>query len=574
MKIYGIERTLNLKEDNVELNSTKYQFIVIGLKALIQAESDSPMCNKDKVAVFTTSPESFRIAYEKGYRRVFKVSTLNRITSKTILASDKIKLKEVTEQYNFYLLKSLTLEFGDTLNSIDAMKELVVSLRSKNNIRLAEVLSTQGDKIIESAEIILRLGKLSQNMKDLNDLAIQLEDLQTRVTESSKSPSKEQAEESNEVSAEYSKIQQVLLQTQKDLQNAISEKKKVEATIADLARNSEAITASLEESKKKEQTQFNDFKLTIEEKNEEINKSAEELKRANSELDAEKTTLESVKGNLNEITLSYNSLVITHKELLTQIDKTQEVITTLQTENSGLKEAGANLTANEMISKLKEQLSEASKSAGTNDYLKNMMPVFGSSFITGASKFIVLKEIKTAVYMNTLLSSLNEACKSRINKGLGKSYIIIVLDTMLDEFRNFKYKSMGYGVNEQPRLVNAKSPNICVINRYDTDFLKNTLKVNDYNYVVVVDRLKLPRTSVDTVNCEYFYMIDSINDINTYSLKSTANLIVYGESQGTLQNTIYIKPEGSLFSANTDTRDIEMYRCNAAEKILKMSGIF
>ena len=113
--------------------------------------------------------------------------------------------------------------------------------------------------------------------------------------------------------------------------------------------------------------------------------------------------------------------------------------------------------------------------------------------------------------------------KSGFVRSKGKAPLILVFDNLMDQFRINKYQKHGFAINSVPNPPNF----VVVTNDLSILFLKEVLKIQKYDFVMVIDRLGALRSVANSDKTLTYYLIDSPEDISDFSLDPQACIGFY-----------------------------------------------
>ena len=234
------------------------------------------------------------------------------------------------------------------------------------------------------------------------------------------------------------------------------------------------------------------------------------------------------KGELDDVK---EKLAQAEKQLKEELkNKTETQKTTLFSESQ-----------EEIIRTLKAELQSATKNK--SNITDENLPVITDSVNLSAEHLIFIKEIKRAPYMNTLLRwvGLKIASEKRKNKSRG---IAIVYDN-ITELSEVKYNKHNFYINEEPD--GSKPFDIVITSNTELAFLRNHLHIENYTYVIIIDRLGFSKMAVNrSINTKTYYLIDSYNDISDYNLDASKCIAFFSsiEDSDKKKCVFYVEPDG------------------------------
>lgn len=555
MVYYGLERARSFDREANGLDKLSFQYVIFGMKDLYKHITEFDGRNKDIAGVFVTSDRAFMKARNKGFRRVFVVPTLVGITAADVIEADGLDISIIDASAAVIKMSVNEAKTANYVDSIKAIGALAKCIKKKDVKGCASILTVYGKSfetvaedlvdIVQDAKRLADVKKLSQDLRDTRN---SLNDLQERY---------------DSVCRELSGI-------------AADSGKEAESIVPVIdSRDKDDEIRSLRTMLSNEQSQNEEKYAQL---SEEIKKSAEIASKAEerataaeAERDNAKAACDSLESQMREQVDAYNALVLKHNELLENLHQCEESLEEATAKVEEYKKSEEDLNANTVIAALKSEIDELSKSNLSMEKISKQMPIIGSKFAISATKIIVLKEIKTAIYLNSLISQMNFILRRVVVGEQNRSFCIVVLDTLIDKFREFKYRKHGFSINKMPVVTDKNDMQVIVTNNFDVSFLKNTLKLNTYDYLIVVDRLKLPESAVKHSSATVFCLIDSYHDIEDFKIRN-GNFVIFGD---TLKCTpsVSILPDGRMFDKDHDERKFSLYRSKSVEKILEASGV-
>lgn len=218
------------------------------------------------------------------------------------------------------------------------------------------------------------------------------------------------------------------------------------------------------------------------------------------------------------------------------------------------------------IQSLREELAKATRTSINPQAISEQLPIISSDkMVLKCDKLVVFRELKPAIYMNTLLQQLNTVCVQKLLNERNKTFIILVFDFMTDQFRCHKYKKARFAINALPDLADNGNM-IAVTNKIDMDFFRNTMKLHTFDYIFVIDRFGLLRPIVNHPKAYDFYLIDSSTDVSDFRVDKS-KCIIYGKSD-LIQYRASVTPEGSLFDKDDEGRAFKFYQSKLVTNIL------
>lgn len=171
--------------------------------------------------------------------------------------------------------------------------------------------------------------------------------------------------------------------------------------------------------------------------------------------------------------------------------------------NSGGLEA-LNRQLRDELKKLKEQ--KLSKT------IASKLPIFTNSTTLGAEHVICFKEVRPAVYTNSLIHWLDSSLRV-FSASKKKSYLILVIDPLADEFAEKKYLKHGWSVGKYTDKMT-----VLVVPPLRFDTLKVTYHVDTYDVIICIDRCHVDVDVFDMRKAATYYLINSVNDVVDFGL--------------------------------------------------------
>lgn len=168
----------------------------------------------------------------------------------------------------------------------------------------------------------------------------------------------------------------------------------------------------------------------------------------------------------------------------------------------------------EIIAHLREELRKA-QTLAFDQIVNSRMPIFQESTALNAEHIFYFKEIRPAVYMNSFLAYAGALLKIKYKNIYKKEYLIIVLDTLCDQYAVSKYRKRGWAINSRPDPKNG----ILVTNCFDFSRLKSEYNVDTVDLVLVIDRTHVTTDAVQISRAHKYYFVNTINDMTDYNLE-------------------------------------------------------
>lgn len=159
-----------------------------------------------------------------------------------------------------------------------------------------------------------------------------------------------------------------------------------------------------------------------------------------------------------------------------------------------------------MIKRLTMQLDKI-RNASADVVLAESLPIINNSTAITLSKILYLKEVRTAVYMNSLIAWLLKYISVKHYNGL-----ILVYDPLYNQFDRRKYESRGWKINT---IIDN---HLMIINNLSLQYLRDTVNLNDFDKVIVIDRLHVEKDIFEHGCVSKYYLVNTINDPEEYNL--------------------------------------------------------
>lgn len=199
-----------------------------------------------------------------------------------------------------------------------------------------------------------------------------------------------------------------------------------------------------------------------------------------------------------------------------------------------------------MIKSLKAEL-ELTKSVSPAEKVYGMLPIITDSMSVKTQYILQFKEIKPTIYINSLLYWTSLVLKSAMIREARKAPIIVIFDNLMDQYRIQKYRKHGYSINQVPTAPNI----VTVTNDLSLLFLKETLQIQKYDFVMIIDRLGSIRSVAKSDKTITYYFVDSPEDITDYNLDPQACIGFY-KPDGTCK--YFTEPSAEIAQLRGDKR--------------------
>jgi hypothetical protein len=201
------------------------------------------------------------------------------------------------------------------------------------------------------------------------------------------------------------------------------------------------------------------------------------------------------------------------QELITAKNVLEEQVDELNKKLFSKKDTPADTHKDEEIELLKTALRE-SQGKSNSDVSETMLPCIDDTVYIKAKKIIYIKEIQPCVYMTTLLKWMMLYASKLASKADENSQLLILIyDRLENAYTMKKYTKNNISINTVP------TNHAVVTNKLDKSFLINTLKIEQYGYIFVIDRLGFNRNAVNRSDMYDYYLINSPSDLTDFKLK-------------------------------------------------------
>lgn len=170
----------------------------------------------------------------------------------------------------------------------------------------------------------------------------------------------------------------------------------------------------------------------------------------------------------------------------------------------------------DLIRQLKDELAKA-QSMAYDTVLEGRLPVLQDSTNLDAEHIICFKEVRPTIYINSLIRWMHSYLRVRYTSMQHKSFLILVIDPLIDQYSVDKYNKHGWAINSTPN----GGVNVVITNILDYTKLKKDYDLNRYNLLIVIDRCHLHKNVVSMKRAQTYYFINTINDVADFSLDPT-----------------------------------------------------
>lgn len=170
-------------------------------------------------------------------------------------------------------------------------------------------------------------------------------------------------------------------------------------------------------------------------------------------------------------------------------------------------------TQEEVIAHLREELKKA-QTLAFDQIVNSRMPILSEATTLGAEAVLYFKEVRPTVYLNSFVKYATSLLRIKYHKQLKKSYIIVILDTLCDQYTTDKYRKRGWAINSTP------NPDECVLvtNCFDYSKLKSDYSISQYDLILVIDRTHVKTDAVQMKRAHKYYFVNTVNDIAEFGL--------------------------------------------------------
>lgn len=391
---------------------------------------------------------------------------------------------------------------------MDRVKQLLSAIEEDDDNKF--------ETITQDMELMIR--EVATAEKELSDLKVELVSVNIKYTDA--------IENKSRLVSEIVQLQEQINSTPKQLDTSVYEQ-----TISSLNSKIEILSATL----KKEQE-----KPDYSEELDSLKHEIEELERQLSE----KNALSSV-----DIAEKYSNQIETVKQAneklqSTLVSKNEEVtklvqeISVLKSKPAAKEESVADLE--KIIKQLRMKINEASSDEEQREY-----PIITQSMKLKADSIVVFKEIKSCIYMNSLIDyvasyfCVNNNTEAHLEQGYR---FILVLDPLVDETTKLKYLKHKFPINENFKDIGCKLP-LLITNKSQEDIMK-IVDLSIYSKIVVVDRFKRLESAVKRKGVDTYYSIDSPTDPSDYNLSTSKCVGFFKDSRSVVNSAVNTKTCG------------------------------
>ena len=309
----------------------------------------------------------------------------------------------------------------------------------------------------------------------------------------------------------------------------------------------------------------------------EIEKLQAELKRKVQEVGLLEDEKSELVNKVNELMSATQDSVArsSYDTLLNDKKLTDQQYAALQIEVSNLRAKlkavenlpKANLATDEfskdgLIESLQKEI-ELFKSVTPAERIYGMLPIITNNVMLRAQYVLQLKEIKPAIYIDSLIGWTTLLLKSRYIRERGLHPIIVIFDNLIDQFRLAKYKKHGFCINTEPKGAQF----VVVTNDCNLMFLKNVVEIQRYDFVMIIDRLGSARCVADSDKTVTYYLTDSPEDVTDFKLPADSCIMFNSDRADGC--AYHLEPDGSVAAIRGDKRWARMGQNKIIDNILK-----
>jgi hypothetical protein len=215
----------------------------------------------------------------------------------------------------------------------------------------------------------------------------------------------------------------------------------------------------------------------------------------------------SIKARLESVTEDRDRIQSEFSEYKTTIAENSDSLN-----QGGLAELNQKLT--EELHKLKEQKISVTVS--------NKLPIFTNSTTLSAQSILCFKEVRPAVYVNSLISWLDSSLRV-FSLSQKKSYLILVVDPLADEFAERKYIKHSWSVGKY-----TDNMTVLVVPPLRFSTLKSSYHIDSYDILICIDRCHVDVNVFNMTKAKTYYLINTVNDIDDFEL-DCSKCILFGD---------------------------------------------
>lgn len=223
-----------------------------------------------------------------------------------------------------------------------------------------------------------------------------------------------------------------------------------------------------------------------------------------------------------------------------------------------------------LITNLKKEI-ETLRSTSYVDMLRQRIPSVTQALALKADCILYLKEIKPQIYINSLIQWLEVLLRVRYRDLYHKTYLILVFDQLSNEYTIKKYDKRKWAINTTPNATAS----VVVTNEVSLGFLKDRLQIDQYDFLVVIDRLGNLRDVFDTPKTQKFYLVNTVNDVTDFNLDRNRCIGFFDQDADQFVK-YHMSPTdatGGLTTSDFEKRAYKIYKDHVFDKILIEIGV-
>lgn len=227
-------------------------------------------------------------------------------------------------------------------------------------------------------------------------------------------------------------------------------------------------------------------------------------------------------------------------------------------------------TKDKVIAQLRKDLYTV-KTTSWDQLMDKQIPAVTDNVTLNAQAILYIKEVKPTIYINSLAFWLSTYLTIKYQKEQHKTFIVIVFDPLINQFSRTKYAKRGWAINAIP---NANT-GIVVTNTVSLDFLKGTLHINEYDFVVVIDRFGLMKDVVSARIVHKYCLINTPNDIGDYCLDPQRCIGFFNVPPDQAPPCKYVvsTTDSKLYTMETERRSYKVFKDGIWVDILREIGV-
>lgn len=203
-----------------------------------------------------------------------------------------------------------------------------------------------------------------------------------------------------------------------------------------------------------------------------------------------------------------------------------------------------------LIVSLKEEINKLRSRDWFSD-TKALLPLFNNNLVSKCENILYFKEVKPQPYLNTSIAWIDNFLKSGFESkptaaSKGRSYLILVFDSLHNDAVLYKYNKRGWSINSQPGTENR----VVITNKLTTSFLLDTLKINAYDCLIVFDRLGYSKNVIEGTTVNKFFLVNTPKDVTDFGLDKNKCIGFFDDKLGR-----YFKYSISPWTDHLNTED-------------------